>query len=293
MGRRPRPVPHRRRGRGDRGAAPEPSAPTPSRQVRPRRRHRRRPSGAVRRSDRRTQDRRSARSKSIRLLQVARRSAMKARSQAANQIHAVIATAPEQLRRSLAGLDTDRLVERCARFRRSAIDDPAGAAKHTLMVLARRWQSLNAEIAELDDHLDDSPPSCAPTLVALNGVGTQTASALLAATGDNPDRLDHRSLVRRALRSLTARRLVRSTTTSPAQPRRRPPRQRRALHRRHQPAPLAPRHPGLHGPPTRRRKTHKEVIRCLKRYVAREVHRAILTDLAPPQRVEAPAQLAA
>ena len=48
---------------------------------------------------------------SIRLLQVARRSAMKARSQAANQIHAVITTAPDPLRRSLTGLDTRQLVE--------------------------------------------------------------------------------------------------------------------------------------------------------------------------------------
>src|SRR6478609_6736199 len=70
----------------------------------------------------------------IRLLQVARRSAIKARSQAANQIHAVITTAPDELRRSLAGLDTKGLVERCARLRPRCVEEPLGAAKHTLMV---------------------------------------------------------------------------------------------------------------------------------------------------------------
>ncbi|CAB4601093.1 MAG: transposase [Actinobacteria bacterium] len=52
----------------------------------------------------------------IRLLSVARRSAIKARTQAANQMHAVVTTAPAELRTTLAGLNTKRLVDRCARF---------------------------------------------------------------------------------------------------------------------------------------------------------------------------------
>jgi transposase len=230
---------------------------------------------------------------SIRLLQVARRSAIKARSQAANQIHAVITTAPEPLRRSLTGLDTPRLVEHCAKFRRSAIDDPASAAKHTLMVLARRSQALTAEITELDDHLRQLTVELAPTLVALNGVGTQTASALLCATGDNPTRL------------ATEASFAALCGTSPldASSGRQ---QRHRLNRggdRHANAALyiivisrLRWHPATQAYMTRRLaegKTRKEVIRCLKRYIARQVHRAILTDLGPPRTCQPPLELAA
>jgi transposase len=58
-----------------------------------------------------------------------------------------------------------------------------------LVTLARRWLGLTAEINALDGHLAELTTTTASTLVALNGVGTQTASALLTAAGDNPDRL--------------------------------------------------------------------------------------------------------
>ena len=126
----------------------------------------------------------------IRLLRVARRSAMKARTQAGNQIHAVIDTAPEQLRRRFVGRPTDE-----HRRRGRAVPSPPRpttpleAARLTLRTLARRWQYLDDELVELDAHLDELTASAAPTLRAINGVGTQVATALLAAAGDNPDRL--------------------------------------------------------------------------------------------------------
>lgn len=113
----------------------------------------------------------------IRLLQVARRSAIKARTQAANQLHAVVTTAPAQLRATLNGLTTGQLVERAARMRAGEITSPTAAAKLTLVTLARRWQALTAEIIQLDRHLDALTAATAPTLVALNGVGTQCAAA--------------------------------------------------------------------------------------------------------------------
>jgi transposase len=230
---------------------------------------------------------------SIRLLQIARRSAMKARAQAANQIHAVITTAPEPLRRSLHGLDTPHLVERCARFRRSAIDDPTGAAKHTLMVLARRWEALAIEVDELDEHLERLTTEAAPTLTAMNGVGAQTASALLCAAGDNADRLSSEA-------SFAA--LCGASPLDASSGRQR----RHRLNRggdRHANAALyiivisrLRWHTPTQAYMARRLaegKTRKEVIRCLKRYVARQVHRAILTDLGPPQASDAPLELAA
>jgi transposase len=229
----------------------------------------------------------------IRLLQVARRSAVKARSQAANQIHGVITTAPDELRHTLIGLDTRGLVERCARFRPGRVDEPMGAAKHTLMVLARRWQALAVEIAELDTHLAELTASCAPTLVELNGVGTQTASALLTATGDNPDRLSSEG-------SFAA--LCGATPLDASSGRQQRHRLNRGGDRQANAALYIIVISRLRWDSTTQAymarrlaegKTRKEVIRCLKRYVARQVHRAILADLDPSTTAEDPVLMAA
>ena len=122
-------------------------------------------------------------------LRIARRSAMKARTQAGNQIHAVIDTAPEQLRHRLAGRTTADIVA-VARFRRRhAPTTPLEAARLSLRTLARRWEYLDNELAALDAELDELTAATAPTLRAINGIGTQVATAMLAAVGDNPDRL--------------------------------------------------------------------------------------------------------
>jgi transposase len=126
----------------------------------------------------------------LRLLRVARRSAMKARTQASNQIHAVVDTEPEQLRQRFVGRVTTAIVSEVALFRRRRRPDtPLEAARLALRTLARRWEYLNAELVELDAQLDDLTAAAAPTLRAINGVGAQVATALLAAAGDNPDRL--------------------------------------------------------------------------------------------------------
>ena len=126
----------------------------------------------------------------IRLLRIARRSAMKARTQAGNQVHAVIDTAPDQLRRRFTGRPTDEIVAETALFRRRhAPTTPLEAARLTLRTLARRWNYLDDELNAIDAQLDELTASTAPPLRAINGVGTQVATAVLAAAGDNPERL--------------------------------------------------------------------------------------------------------
>ena len=126
---------------------------------------------------------------SVRLLRLARRSAIKGRSQAANQIHSVIDTAPEELRAQLIGLSTAARIARCARLRPADVATPLGAAKLALVSLARRWSALDAEIEMLGAELGRLVARAAPTLVAVKGVGTDVAGALLTAAGDNPERL--------------------------------------------------------------------------------------------------------
>ena len=85
----------------------------------------------------------------IRTLSVARRSAVKARTVAANQIDAVAVTAPEQVKDLLRGLNTPEMIKTCARWRIGAGGAPAaGAAKRALRALARRHRALTAEIDE-------------------------------------------------------------------------------------------------------------------------------------------------
>jgi len=222
---------------------------------------------------------------SIRLLQVARRSALKARSQAANQIYSIVDTAPEELRSRFHRVPVSQVVAVAARFHRSpTIDTPHDAAKCALWHLARRWQNLSEEITNLDRQLDELTAATAPTLVALNGAGTQTASVLLVAAGDNPDRLNSPA-------SFVA--LCGASPLDASSGRQ----QRHRLNRggdRQANAALyiivisrLRWHRSTQDYMARRiaeGKTRKEVIRCLKLYVAREVHQAIRQDLNPKRQ---------
>jgi transposase len=125
----------------------------------------------------------------IRSLRVARRSALKARTQATNQLLALVLTSPERLRGSLRGLSVPSVVRVAARFRPGPLVDPAAATKLALRHLARRHAALSAEIAELDRDLGLVVAAVAPALIALPGVGTDVAGALLVTAGDNPERL--------------------------------------------------------------------------------------------------------
>jgi transposase len=126
----------------------------------------------------------------IRTLRAARRSAMKARTQAANQLQSLRLTAPEELLNRLRALSTKELVSVAARFRPG--DDPNDvptATKFALRSVARRYEALSAEIAELDAQLDRLVTQVAPELVCLPGIGTDHAATLLIVAGDNPQRL--------------------------------------------------------------------------------------------------------
>jgi transposase len=126
----------------------------------------------------------------IRVLRSARQSAVKARSQAANQLQALLVTAPEDLRHRLRQLPTKELVATCARFRLgSDPEEVRTATRFALRSVARRHETLSREIAQLDAHLDQLVAQVAPELVSLTGIGTDHAATLLIVAGDNPQRL--------------------------------------------------------------------------------------------------------
>ena len=125
----------------------------------------------------------------LRMLLVARRWATKARTQTANQIHSVLVQVPEQVKHQLKGMSLRARVRVCARWRPGQAQTTAAYAKKVLRHLARRYQSLDAEIAELEGDIRRLCARANPALLAANGVGPDTASVLLVAAGDNPGRM--------------------------------------------------------------------------------------------------------
>jgi transposase len=208
----------------------------------------------------------------IRVLRVARRGAMKARIQAGAQIDAIIVSAPEPVRSPLRKLKPRQRIRACAALRPGSPTDPASATKAALRSLARRWQALQAEIDDLDAQLTPLVTVVAPGLVALPGVGVDTAGQLLVTAGDNPGRLrSERSFARLcgvAPVPVSSGRTDRHRLHRGGDRNANSALRRIALVRMHCHQPtkdyLARR--------TAEGRTKKEILRCLKRYIAREVY---------------------
>jgi transposase len=127
---------------------------------------------------------------SIRALRAARRSAVKAHTAAINALQQLLVTAPTPVREQLAGLSSPRLVQACARLRPGPdLTDPSHAVRRALRRLARRCQQLAAEIAETDTDLKALTRQTAPRLLDRVGVGPEVAGQLLVSAGDNPERI--------------------------------------------------------------------------------------------------------
>jgi transposase len=214
----------------------------------------------------------------IRALRAARRSAIKARTQAANQLQGLRVTAPEQLRRRLRGLSTKELVSVAAHFRPgNDPEDVEAATRFALRSVARRYQVLSREIAELEEHLDRLVAQAALELVSLPGIGTDSAATLLIVAGDNPQRLRSEAafaslcgvapieassgkVVRHRLNRGGNREANRALYMICLARMRRDQRTKEYVARR-----------------TQEGKSKREIIRCLKRYIAREVYRVLVS----------------
>jgi len=128
----------------------------------------------------------------LRALKMVQRSARKARTQALNQLHALVLTAPEELRGKLRGLKNRELVATCAGFRVRADDDSLAAmVRMSMRELAQRIQVLEEQKRTVTTRMRRITTALAPELVAKAGIGPDTATTLLITAGDNPERLGH------------------------------------------------------------------------------------------------------
>ena len=107
----------------------------------------------------------------IRMLKSAKNSAVMARTQAVNQMKALVLTAPAELRETLDDLTTNALIKRCRSFRPGTPGQSTAAAKYTLRSLACRHHQLNTEIQDLKAELERLIQTTAPALVEAFGVG--------------------------------------------------------------------------------------------------------------------------
>ena len=106
------------------------------------------------------------------------------------------------------------------------------AAKRALMTVARRWRALDEEVRELSRHIKAILDAVAAPLVAVHGVGYETAGQLLVTAGDNPRASRPREVLRCALRLVADPSLVRQNHPAPPQSRWRPARQLRVVDHR-------------------------------------------------------------
>ncbi len=127
----------------------------------------------------------------VRQLRIARSGAIKARTAAANQLHSLCDTAPDSIRAQLAGMTVKHKVAVAERWRPGPTMSADTAAKRALATVARRWRSLDDEARELSRHIKAILDAVAPEVIAVHGVGYETAGQLLVTAGDNPQRLRH------------------------------------------------------------------------------------------------------
>jgi transposase len=129
------------------------------------------------------------RREALRLLLVARRSAVDVRREALTQLRAVIVTAPNRLREELQGLATGKLLDRCSRLRRtSSASTDELATRLVLRSLARRVQAATLEAEELERELLAHVHALAPALLDERGVGPVVAAQLIV-SWSHPGRL--------------------------------------------------------------------------------------------------------
>ena len=215
----------------------------------------------------------------LRALQIVHRSAHKARTQTLNQLHALIVTAPEPIRGQLRGLGRAQMLTTCQGYRPGDRDDLASVIKLALRELATRVADLDDQIKRVQTRRGRLLRAHAPQLLAIFGVGPDTAADLLVAAGDNPDRLNSEasfaallgaSPIRASSGKTKRKRLNRGgdrqgnsalwhivITRMATQPATKTYVERRTTE-------------GL---------STSEIIRCLKRYVAREVFNALPQEL--------------
>lgn len=216
----------------------------------------------------------------IRALRVARISAVKAATASMNAIRSMLVTAPDALRAQLRGHRAAALLDACIALDAdtTALNDPTNATIIALRSLANRTRELRREAEELKKHLAKLVAEVAPRTSNVFGLGPDTAAALLVTVGDNPDRLRTEA----SFAHLCGVAPIPASSGKTARHRLHRGGDRRANQALHTGVIVRLRYSQeAHSYADRRTsdgKSMPEIIRCQKRYLAREVFTALRHD---------------
>jgi transposase len=213
----------------------------------------------------------------LRVLRTTRKTAIKCRRAALQQLHNTIIAAPDEVRDQLRNLTRMRRLRLCASWRPDTLGyrDPVIATKIAIKSLARRVLDINDEVADLDRLIEPLVEELGGNLIQLEGVGTESAGEFIVVAGENPDRLRSEAgfamlcgacpipassgKTQRHRLNRGGNRQANSALHIVVLSRMRmDPRTKRYVERRQAEG-----------------KTKREIMRCLKRYIAREIYHAI------------------
>jgi transposase len=220
---------------------------------------------------------------SLRVLRAERSTAMRARVAVMTQIQSILVAAPESLRARYRGLSAAAMIAALEKTRPARdISDPASATAIVLKRLAARYRHLHQELALIDAELDAIITIHAPMIRDLRGVGTDVASQLLVTVGDNPERITTEAkfaaLVGVAPIPASSGKTIRHRLSRGGD------RQaNKAIHHVALVRMMSDSRTKTYV--TRRRqegKSTKEVMRCLKRYIAREIYEQLRNPQPAP-----------
>ena len=125
----------------------------------------------------------------VRQIKIARDTAVKARSATLIALKTLLVNAPSAVRERLEPLSDRALIAQCAAHDLAAVQTSADSVMHAVRALARRWRFLTEEITSHDAQLDQLTAAAAPSLRAAFGIGVDGAAEMLIVAGDNPARI--------------------------------------------------------------------------------------------------------
>ncbi|MBR7776981.1 IS110 family transposase [Undibacterium rugosum] len=221
----------------------------------------------------------SGAAEAMRMISVARRSAVKTKTQTINQLRSILVSAPQEIRERLWKTKAELCVAGCVELQQLGTTTLLKTLTTTLRLLAKRWLMLAEELKELDAELERLTMQSAPHLREQFGVGPQTAATLITVAGDNPERLRSEGAlaalcgasplpassgktIRHRLNRGGDRQANNALWTIAMVRMRSEPRTRAYVEKR-----------------TAEGMSNKEIQRCLKRYIVRELYPLILADL--------------
>ncbi|MEK0157298.1 IS110 family transposase [Arthrobacter oryzae] len=220
---------------------------------------------------------------SLRVLRAERNSAMRARVAVMTQVQNILVSAPEPIRARYRGLSSNSLMAALEKARPTGkLSEPAQATTVVLKRLAVRYRHLHQELALIDAELDAIITVHAPMIRDLHGVGTEVASQLLVTVGDNPERISTEAKFA-ALVGVAPVPASSGKTTRHRLSRGGDRQANKAIHHVALVRMMSDARTKTYVARRRQEgKSSKEVMRCLKRYIAREIYEQLLHPQPAP-----------